>query len=182
MFSINSLVIKTAVDLHMVGALSDQISASITFQILFVHCAVLSLSWPESLTTIEWGLSPIVRRPQEETGAGPAALSGLVRYPDRKQLEGCCSRWAQEAVERCELRPSHTETRPDIRLYMLLQLKDAESKCSRQYFMWSRQLFADEVCGSVSSSLDLDLAYLSQRCRLKMRQQTVWSATSVYFS
>lgn len=33
---------------------------------------------------------PIVRRPQEETGAGSAALSGPVRYPDRKQLEGCC--------------------------------------------------------------------------------------------
>lgn len=31
----------------------------------------------------------VVMRPREETGAGPAALSGPVRHPDRKQLEGC---------------------------------------------------------------------------------------------
>lgn len=29
----------------------------------------------------------VVMRPREETGAGPAALSGPVRHPDRKQLE-----------------------------------------------------------------------------------------------
>lgn len=31
----------------------------------------------------------VVMRPREETGAGPAALSGPVRHPERKQLEGC---------------------------------------------------------------------------------------------
>lgn len=37
------------------------------------------------------GFSLTNTRPREETGAGPAALSGPVRHPDRKQLEGLLS-------------------------------------------------------------------------------------------
>lgn len=63
-------------------------------------------------------------RPQEETGAGPAALSGPVRHPDRKQLEGCMS------ARRCWSAASLTETRPDLRscAFYHVKLKDALMK------------------------------------------------------
>lgn len=53
---------------------------------------------------------PIVRRPQQEAGAGPAALSGPVRYPDRKPL------WAALSTDSAALRaPAEPHgNRPDI--------------------------------------------------------------------
>lgn len=91
-----------------------------------------------SLTTVRWAQGPVVRRPREETGAGPAALSGPVRYPDRKQLEAAAAAAEHKTVESCELRPSHTETRPDIRLNVC-SCSERTQEWMLVYSVWGRR-------------------------------------------
>ena len=93
-----------------------------------------------SLTPGKWAPGPVGRRAREETGAGPAALSGPVRYPDRKQLEAAAAAAAAEhkTVESCELRPSHTETRPDIRLNVC-SWSERTQEWMLVYSVWGRR-------------------------------------------
>lgn len=69
----------------------------------FPQSVLCCVSWMQSLTTRTRGLSSFMG-PWEETDA---ALSGPVRYPDRKQLEGCCH-WTQAGALWVPV--SHTET------------------------------------------------------------------------
>lgn len=125
---------------------------------------LLSLSWPESLTTMKWGLSPIVRRPREETGAGPAALSGAVRYPDRKQLEGCCCHWTPAL--RSAASPGRAVRKPGLIYGSIHYYSWKTQTWMLVYFVWSRQLFADVLCRSVSGRFR---PVFSQGCRLAKR-------------
>lgn len=116
---------------------------------------------------MKWGLSPIVRRPREETGAGPAALSGAVRYPDRKQLEGCCCRWTQAL--RSAAIPGRAVRKPGL-TYGSVRYYSRETHTGLLvYFVWSRQMFADVLCGAVSGRFrpagrsDVDLQHASTR-------------------
>lgn len=119
-----------------------------------------------SLTTVRWAPGPVVRRPREETGAGPAALSGPVRYPDRKQLEAAAAA-AEHKMWRAA--SSGRATRKPGLIYGWMRAAVARGRRNECSYI---QCEADVLLRSVRAHLDVfDAATQTQHAQ----KQRIWS-------